>query len=222
MKNKILVTCAHPDDEMLGLGGTLALHTKKGEEISVLIFADGESARTLDKKAIVKRRKQAEKACSLLGIKKIKFLDYKDQKLDQVPILELAKKIEDVIKSFKPEKIFTHYWGDLNQDHKKVFEATMIATRPLPNSKIKSVICFETPSATEYSHESFRPNLYVEIDEKTLKTKLKAISSYEHEVMDAPHPRSIKLIENKAVHWGSHIGKKFAEAFVIVRRIEKI
>ncbi len=134
---KILVVSAHPDDETLGLGGTIKLHSLSGSNVCVLNFADGESARKKSMKNILKRKKQGEKAATILGIKETQFLDYEDQKLDTIPILELSKHIESAIKKWNPSIIYTHFWGDVNQDHRVLFEATIIAARPTPNSKIK-------------------------------------------------------------------------------------
>jgi len=221
--SKVLVVCAHPDDETLGLGGTLALHVKNSAKVFVLIFADGESSRSNSTpKKLKQRQKQAEKACSILGIKNVRFLNYPDQKLDTFPLLELAKHIEAVIKKFRPDTIYTHYWGDVNQDHQKLFEATLIATRPLPTSSIKRVICFETPSSTEWGHaeKKFNPNLFVDIN-SVLNKKMKAVQQYKNEILSFPHPRSKDAIVNRAHHWGSSVGLKHAEAFMILRQIVK-
>jgi LmbE family N-acetylglucosaminyl deacetylase len=216
---KILVLCAHPDDETLGLGGTLNIHTNNGDFISVIIFADGESSRNKSSKEITQRRKQSQQACKILGIQNIKFLNYKDQILDTIPTLELAKKIEKEIEITTPEIIYTHYWGDVNQDHRKIFEATLIATRPVPYSKIRKVICYETPSSTEWGINDFHPNLFVNI-EKSLEKKLNALQKYEHEIQTFPHPRSLNSIENRAKYWGSSVGLRAAEAFVLFREIK--
>jgi len=219
---KILVTCAHPDDETLGLGGTLATHASKKAEITVLIFADGESARGSGSKSIQKRRDQAKKASKILGIKKMKFLNYRDQKLDQIPVLELAKKVESVIKELKPEIVYSHFWGDLNQDHQMVFNATSIAVRPLPGSTIKKFLCFETPSSTELSirSQSFHPNFFVKINKALMKKKIQALEQYKGELRPHPHPRSKEAIANRASHWGTQNGLEYAEAFMSVREIQ--
>jgi len=221
-KEKILVICAHPDDETLGLGGTLALHSKNGATIFVLIFATGQRGRSEKDKAIQKRMEQGKKACSILGVSKVNFFNYADQKLDAIPIVDLTKKIECAIEKFNPHVVYTHFWGDTNQDHRKLYEATLIAVRPLPDSNIKRVICFETPSSTEwaYGQKVFTPNLFVKID-NFLNKKLKATKVYTKELRRYPHPRSLKSIENRAKHWGSICGVRHAEAFYIVRDIIK-
>ncbi len=217
---KILVVCAHPDDETLGMGGTIALHTQKNENVFVLIVSEGESARGEKISKIAQRKKQSENACKLLGVKKIKFLDYEDQKLDTVPLSELSQKIETVIKDWKPNVVYTHFWNDINQDHRQVYEATSIAVRPLPKSKISQFIVFETPSSTEWGSKkkSFSPNLFIDVT-KVIKKKLQAFTKYKNEVMPYPHPRSKKSVINRARFWGNSVGLEFAESFMIVRDI---
>lgn len=217
---KILVVCAHPDDETLGLGGTLVLHKNKKDKIFVLFLSEGESARGKSNKKIVVRKNHAKKACAILGVQKIKFLDYPDQKLDSIPLVELTKKIENVISEWKPDIVYTHYWGDINQDHRQTFEATSIAVRPLPKSSIVEFICFETPSSTEWGMKSdvFNPNYFVNI-ESTLKKKLQALKEYKNEIRVKPHPRSIESTKNRATYWGNSVGLNFVEAFIIVNKI---
>lgn len=219
---KILVISAHPDDESLGLGATLALHAKNGDEVFVLIFTDGESSRGKKENQITKREEQSKRACKILGIKKVKFLRYLDQNLESISLVEIANEIEDVIKNWSPSIIYTHYWGDMNQDHRRLFEATKIATRPIPNSSIKRVLCYETPSSTEWGKntEAFNPNHFVNIS-STLKIKLKAIKQYKNEIKKFPHPRSIEGISVRSKFWGSCTGLENAEAFIILQNLEK-
>jgi len=219
---RVLVICAHPDDEALGLGGTLALHSMKKDNIAILIVADGETSRDIHTK-IESRQKQSIQACSILGISNIEFLNYADQKLDSIPLLELTKKIKEKISKFKPSIIYTHYWNDLNADHRRVFEATSVSSRPYQDSKIKKILCFETPSSTEWSfrNESFNPNLFVNI-EKVILQKLNAIKKFKNELRPFPHPRSIKSIKNRSNYWGSISGLKYAEPFIIFREIKHV
>lgn len=215
---KILVICAHPDDETLGLGGTIKLHSLNGSKVYVLNFADGESSRKKFTNNILERQKQAIKAASILGIKETKFLDYEDQKLDTVPLVELSKQIELAIKKWNPSIVYTHFWGDVNQDHKVLFDATIIATRPTPNSKINKVICYETPSSTEWGNQNFKPNHFINI-QKVSKMKIKAFQQYRNEIKKFPHPRSKQAILIRSNYWGSSIGIENAEAFIILRDI---
>ena len=218
MKN-ILVIAAHPDDETLGLGGTLALYSQRGYKISALIFADGESSRQKGNN-INMRKTQAKKACVCLDIENPIFLDYEDQKLEKTSLIDLANQIEKYISKIKPEIIFTHFWGDVNQDHRRIFEATQIATRPLPDASIKKIICYETPSSTEWGLESFNPNFFVKID-KTIKKKMKAVNCYKNEIRKSPHPRSTESIIIRSQYWGNVVGVNHAESFIVLREIDK-
>lgn len=217
---KILVLCAHPDDETLGLGGTLSLHSKNGSQIFVLFFTDGETARKKNSKAVLLRKKQAIDACKILGVKKTKFLDYPDETLDTFSILEISRNIESVISEWSPSIVYTHFWGDVNQDHKRIFEATKIATRPKPSSSIKKIICYETPSSTEWGRgpETFNPNLFVDVS-SMMKKKISALQKYKNEIHPFPHPRSKESIVIRSQYWGSTIGIKNSEAFILLREL---
>jgi len=218
---KVLVIGAHPDDETLGVGGTIALHSRNGDKIYVLIFADGESARSGGFNNIEKRQKQAKKACALLGVTVLKFLNYPDQKLDTISLVDLAKQIEDIIRKWHPTIIYTHYGEDLNQDHKRIFDATLIAARPIPNSSVTQLICYETLSSTDWNPmNKFHPNLFIDIDD-VLEKKIKAFSQYKNEIMTYPHPRSKQGIMIRAQFWGSTVGVKHAEAFLRIREVIK-
>ena len=222
MKKSILVICAHPDDETLGLGGTLFLHTQKGDTVNVAIFTSGQYGRDNTQKGIKIRKDQAKKACSSLGIKNLIFFDFPDQELEKIDLIELSSKIEIMIKKFKPEIVFTHYWGDVNQDHRRLFEASLIACRPDYLSSIERIICYETPSSTEFGsyHEKFNPNYFVDVSQAFPK-KIHALKQYKKELRKYPHPRSLEAIKNRSEYWGQCVGVKKAEAFFILRHIEK-
>jgi len=224
MKNSqnVLVICAHPDDETLGLGGTLSLHAQNGDKVHVVIFADGQHGRDSSLKGIKIRRDQAKKACSNLGIKDVKFLNYPDQKLENVQLIELASKIELLIKKLKPRIVYTHYWGDVNQDHRRLYDASLIACRPNNSSSIKQLLCYETPSSTDAGshHLRFNPNYFVNV-EKVFAKKIRALNQYKNELGKFPHPRSIEAIQIRAGFWGQRVGVKKAEAFFILRQIKE-
>src|SRR5437867_629235 len=205
----VLAICAHPDDEILGLGGTLARHSERGDNVFVLIFADGQFKRDSSPAGIKKRQDQAKRACSIIGVKKVEFLNFTDQRLDIVPLVDIITKIESAIKRTRAKIMYAHYWGDVNQDHRRLFEASLVATRPHSSSTVKQLICFEAPSSTEWasSQNNFAPNLFVDI-EKTIGKKLRALKEYGDEIGHFPHPRSIDAVENRSRFWGSTAGVK--------------
>lgn len=236
---RILVLAAHPDDEVLGMGGTIKKMTQKGHTVKIVILATGIEARRstnfkniseytisdkdskIMKKQIEEIRQHAKKAANVLGTKKIQFLDFPDNEMDKVSNLEITKSIENIIDIFKPEKVFTHSPYDINIDHRLIYQAVITATRPNVKSNISEVYSFEIPSSTEWNfHTSFNPNVFVDIS-KTLNYKLKAMKMYKTEIKQFPHPRSILALESIAKRWGTVAGFKSAEAFNLVRKLEK-
>ena len=218
--DRILVIGAHPDDETLGLGGTIAKKSKSGDSVFVLIFTDGEIARKVNKSKISQRKAQLIDATKILGVKQINFLNYNDQELDSIPLIELSREIENAIKKWNPNVIYTHFYGDVNQDHRAVFDATLIASRPTPKSNISKLICYETPSSTEWGRQKFEPNFFEDIS-KFIKTKQNAFKKYTKEMEKFPHPRSLEAIFANSQKWGSSVGVNNAEAFVKIREISK-
>ena len=236
---KILVIAAHPDDEVLGMGGTIKKLTKSGNKVKIVILATGIAARRSttfqnntkyginekDKKIIESQikeiRSQAKKASRILGVNDIEFLDFPDNEMDTVSSLKITKTIESIINKFKPNKIFTHSPFDVNVDHRLIYQATLTATRPNSQRNVEEVYSFEVPSSTEWFFPmSFQPNVFVDIS-KELKVKLKAMSMYKKEVKKFPHPRSLKLLEHVSKRWGSVSGFSAAEAFYLVRQLKK-
>ncbi|HAG92241.1 MAG TPA: GlcNAc-PI de-N-acetylase [Bdellovibrionales bacterium] len=218
---KILVVVAHPDDEVLGCGGTLAKHAKDGDEVFVLALGDGETSRPGAK--VEARREQLIQACQTLGVQKVSALDFADNRFDQYPLLEVIQKIEQEVKDFHPEVIYTHSNADLNVDHRVAHEAVLTAFRGVPRSSVRKILTFEIPSSTEWSsvqsRSQFVPNCFVNISE-TLSTKLEALKCYDSEMREAPHPRSFKVVEALATVRGSQAGLNAAEAFFVERVIE--
>ena len=236
---KILVIAAHPDDEILGMGGTIKKYTKNGNDVKIIIMATGITSRrstnfksstkyNIDEKIdngmdlqVKKIRNHGKKAAKLVGVDDIEFFDFPDNEMDLVSNLEITKKIEDVIKKFNPDKVYTHSLHDVNVDHRILYNATLTATRPIVGCKVKEVITFEIPSSTEwYFPASFSPNIFVNI-EKELSYKIKALKAYTTEIHDFPHPRSAKALEISAGRWGSVSGFKAAEAFSLVRSLNQ-
>ena len=229
----ILVVCAHPDDETIGMGGTLKKLSKK-HNVSILFVAEGITARRKSgystipqydvdpdemkkmKKEILVRKSHAKKALSLLGIKKMRFLDFPNQELDKIPLLKIIKEIESEIAATKASVIFTHHFNDLNLDHRIVYDATITASRPIPGSTVTSIVSFEIPASTDWKKPyQFNPNLYIDIS-KELEYKVKALEAYHYEIRKPPHPRSKVITKAIANRWGSLSGYNAAEAFEII------
>ena len=223
LKNKkILVIAAHPDDEILGCGGTI-LKLKKNNRFKIIFLTNGVSARSINQNKISIRKKECEKLFKYLKIEKPTFFDFPDNQLDGVPLLKIVKKIEKVIKSFNPEIVFTHYENCLNIDHQITYKATITACRPIRNIPVKKILSFEVLSSTEwgvFKKKTFQPNYYFQID-KEFKNKIKAMKFYKSELKKYPHSRSLKAIEALAKFRGISSGFKYAEGFVLVRELVK-
>ncbi|UCC52573.1 MAG: PIG-L family deacetylase [Anaerolineaceae bacterium] len=219
MSKKILVVAAHPDDELLGPGGTVASHSSCGDQVTIAFIADADSAR-YDKVKMQTVRNDAIQAAQHLGVCDVQFAGLPDQGLDALPILKITQWIENVLRDTQPQIIYTHHFGDINRDHRVVYEAALTAARPYSAPYVERILCYETPSATEWAGSSvadaFAPNVFVDISQH-LESKINAMSAYETEIRDFPHPRSLEAIRVRAATWGSVIGVTAAEAFVLVR-----
>jgi len=222
---RVLAVVAHADDEILGCGGTLALHSDLQDEVRILILTDSVGSRTSDKKwetEFDERRLHANAAASVVGAQKIDFLSFPDNKMDSIPLLDIVKEVEAYIQAFRPTTIYTHHAGDLNIDHQLTLRATITATRPLPESHVENIFGFEVPSSTEWNwpdfNDAFRPNVFVDIS-NSLPRKLDALRAYRNEIRQFPHPRSIETCESLARVRGSTSGFYAAEAFTLLRSI---
>ena len=228
MKKIVMVIAAHPDDEILGCGGTMAKHSAAGDEVHVIFLAEGLTARdekfSSDRwaKEQAKRTQAAHQANRVLGVRSVTIHNYPDNRLDSVDLLDLVKKIETLKKKIRPQIVYTHHAGDVNIDHRRVHDAVIAASRPVPGESIKTVLFFEVASSTEWrpaaSGQPFNPDWFVDIS-STLKKKIKALGCYGEEMRPWPHSRSLKAVEHLA-HWrGATIGAEAAEAFVLGRNI---
>jgi LmbE family N-acetylglucosaminyl deacetylase len=223
---KILIIAAHPDDEVLGCGGTIARLNKEGYELYTLILGEGitsrDKIRDREKREseIKKLKKQVGEANKILGIKKIFFFDFPDNRFDTVPFLDIVKVIEKIKNQIKPEIIFTHYEKDLNIDHQITYKAVITATRPISEETVKEIYSFEIPSSTEWSYPlSFSPDIFYDIS-KTIDVKIKALEKYKTELKEFPHPRSLEGVKLITKNWGMKVGLNYAEAFKCVRIIK--
>ncbi len=227
MTNTVLVIAAHPDDEVLGCGGAIARHTALGDQVHVLFMADGETSRHVSDADVLvdvsesKRREAAQGALNVLGVGERIFLEWPDNRLDTIPMLDLVQSIEPVIMRLRPDIIYTHFEGDLNVDHQKTARAVFTACRPQPEFSVTKIICFEVLSSTEWNPaQSFMPNYWVDVSEY-LPIKEKALVFYDQEMRPYPHTRSYQNVRQLAGVRGATIGVESAEAFMIVRMIER-
>ena len=229
MKKKLLIVAAHPDDEILGCGGTIAKYIKQGAKVKTIILTKGISSRhekitNKVKNLQSKLHKSSLLANRAIGVKEISYYDLSDNEFDNKSLLSLVKLLENEIKKFKPNKIFTHFINDLNIDHQYTAKAVITAARPEYQNSVSEIIFFEVNSSTDYQINSngmqFEPNFFVDIS-KTLKNKKNALNFYKSEMKKYPHSRSVKAIIDKNITIGYSFGLLACEAFQIVRKIEK-
>jgi len=227
--SNILVVAAHPDDDILGCGGLMAKYSSDCT-FKVLFLAEGVSARYSEDQIksdeclnqIKSRELNCIDALKLLNIDDPIFINYPCGRLDTIPIIEINKRIEENISFFNPDIILTHSPTDCNNDHKIIFNSVMMATRPGGLQTVKSVACFEINSSTEWNFiDEFFPNYFEEIDEKHLNLKINALEKYVDEIRTKPHPRSAEGVKTLAKYRGFKVGFNFAEAYRIIRTINK-
>ena len=228
MSKTVLVIAAHPDDEVLGCGGTILKHSQEGDKVFVIIAAEGLTSRQNKRnREIVSNELNdlivtANKAAEILQVAGIEFLQLPDNRLDSMDRLDLIKLIEEKIRKFEPEIVYTHHSGDVNVDHRRLYEATITACRPMPGNKVNRILTYEVLSSTDWqpkgSYESFQPNVFVDISDQFQK-KIQALNIYSSEMRPWPHSRSIKAIEHLAKLRGSQVGREAVEAFNLIREI---
>jgi len=219
MSNSVLVVVAHPDDEVLGCGGTIASHISRGDSVGVVFLADGVSSRVDVIDSDITMRQQAlQGAMEVLGVDCVTNLSFPDNRMDSIPLLDIVQSLEPIIKKLAPSIIYTHHAADLNIDHRITHQAVLTACRPLPNSSVCQIYGMEIVSSTEWGGV-FEPALYIDITNFVDK-KISALNKYIHEVRPAPHSRSIEHVLALARHRGLSVGRGAAEAFTVIRIIQ--
>jgi N-acetylglucosamine malate deacetylase 1 len=223
MTETILTIVAHPDDEVLGAGGTLARHAARGDQVHLLFLANGTGARGADQRAVERRAQAARSAASALGVSEPNFLQFPDNKLDHIDLLDIIHAIEPVLKKVTPDTIYTHHFGDLNIDHVLCHRAVLTACRPMSHSSVRRIYGMEIPSSTEWSTpntaNAFLPTRFVDIS-ATAGAKRRALEAYAEEMRPFPHPRSLEAIDSLAAWRGASAGLEAAEAFTVIREID--
>jgi LmbE family N-acetylglucosaminyl deacetylase len=216
---RVLVIAAHTDDEVLGVGGTIAKHVQQGDEVYVVSVCDRATDHKYDQAIISRLREHTLQAADILGIKEVLFCGEKDE---QLTVLEGIKAIEPHVEAIRPDIIYTHHRGDSNQDHRIAFEATLVVARTTMEHVAKKVLCYEVPSSTDqappFADYVFVPNVFVNIED-TLAKKVEAFELFESELGTFPHPRSSRALKVRAEYWGTKVGLGAAEAFELVREV---
>jgi len=222
MSKSNLIIAPHPDDEVLGCGGTIRKHSEMGEEMYVLIVTRGKKE-MYSEDLILNVRNEAKNAHRILGVTETRFFDFPAPDLDMVSLAEISVAISEVIREYKIETIYLPHYGDIHHDHRVVFQAGLVAARPVNGIPVKRIFCYETLSETEWaaplSDMAFIPTKFVNIT-SVFAFKLEAMRCFKSQIRDFPNPRSLKAIEALANLRGSTVGFNYAEAFMTIRTIE--
>ena len=222
-----LVVAAHPDDEVLGCGASIYKWATAGDDVHVLILAEGITSRdiSLESNAISALDELAEAARAasrILTVSSLSLHDFPDNSMDTVRFLDIVKIVETFVSKLTPNVVVTHHVGDLNIDHRITHNAVLTACRPVPGCCVKRILCFETPSATEWQspvfNQPFTPNWFEDVSQ-TFDVKLKALEAYQSEMRIWPHSRSIESVQHLARWRGAAVGVEAAEAFMLIRQI---
>lgn len=229
-RKTVLVFAAHPDDEVLGCGATMARHTENGDAVHAVILAQGIFSRGTEgegsaDKELFDLHRAAHAANDILGVATIDLHDFPDNEMDSISRLKVIKYVEEMIAKYEPNIIYTHHAGDLNVDHQRVHDAVMTACRPLPNSRLETILLFEVASSTEWqppgSRLPFQPNWFVDVKD-TFEKKMEALRAYSMEMREFPHPRSFEGLEALARWRGASCGAQYAESFMLARQVSKL
>jgi N-acetylglucosamine malate deacetylase 1 len=222
---RVLCVAAHPDDEVLGVGGTLAKHAAAGDTVETMLLSDGEMARHETETAAARerreeRRQEAQNAADALGVSKVTIHDYWGNQLDDEALIHVVRDVESKIESFDPDVIYTHHYGDLNVDHQHAARAVRTAARPTTGSSVERILAFETPSSTEWAmptaaDTAFQPTVFVDVSDH-LERKIDAVDAYRSEMRERPHPRHRESLRDNARLWGDKSGLEAAEPFELI------
>lgn len=219
---RVLVIAPHPDDEIIGVGGTIAKRAKAGDEVYVCVVTKGQEP-MFKKEFIGQGRKECQEADVNLGVKKTIFLDFPAVMLETVPRYELNEKIAEVVQKIKPDEVYVPHRGDMQLDHQMVVDAAMVAVRPKYDHVIKRVYAYETLSETGWNIPNtvndFIPTVYEDITD-TFELKLSSMNMFQSQLAPFPAARSIGAIEALAKFRGATVNVMVAEAFSLIREIK--
>jgi LmbE family N-acetylglucosaminyl deacetylase len=220
----VLVVAAHPDDEVLGCGATVAGMSAK-DDVHIVILGEGLTSRSETRRPspdMTGLHEDARTVAEMLGARSVRVKNLPDNRFDELALLDVVKVVESVVDELKPGVIFTHHPGDLNVDHQVTFRAVLTATRPVLGCPVRDIMAFEVASSTQWAFQhispSFRPNVFVDV-EKTIQRKVAAMEAYHTEARPFPHPRSSEALLAQARWWGATCGLQYAEAFELIRSI---
>lgn len=221
----VLVVAAHPDDEVLGCGATMAKLAAGGEDVDVLILGEGSTSRAATRDqgdhALAERlRDDSRRAADRLGVRDVVAEGLPDNRFDTVALLDVVKLVEAQIERRRPSMVLCQHGGDVNVDHQITFRAVLAATRPVPGHPVREVLAFEVGSSTEWAFGSFAPAFQPTVFEDVtdfVDAKVEAMRCYPSELREFPHPRSPEALRAAAARWGSAVGVPAAEAFSPVR-----
>jgi len=226
----VFVIAAHPDDEILGVGGTVARHVAAGDRVYALILGEGQTSRgehreDIDREVVVKLHQNTIESAKAVGYQEVFFADFPDNRFDQVDLLDIVKVLEQYIRKWRPQIVYTHYSGDLNIDHQYTARAVLTATRPIGAYCVEEIYAFETLSSTEWNFDysvqpAFCPNVFVDISDFYAK-KEQAMKCYVSELCGFPHPRSLMGMDVLSKTRGMAAGMERAEAFMLLRKMVK-
>lgn len=225
MGNKILVIAPHADDEIIGCGGTIAKAVNRGDEVYILIATNANigAPELFNEEAIKKVRSEALNAHKYLGVKETYFMDFPAPALNAFPEYKISIEVSKIINKVKPNIMYLPHPGDLHQDHKAVYRASLVAARPQGNYCVEEIYCYETLSETEwapYQEKSFIPNVFIDVTE-FFEHKLEAMRFFKSQIKEFPHTRSTETFEALAKYRGATVGVKRAESFIVERIIKK-
>lgn len=222
----IMIVAAHPDDEILGVGGTVRRLVNEGKHIHAVILAEGltsrrDSRNNTNKEELLELQEDAKRAAGKVGYESIEFCSLPDNRMDCLELLDIVKLVSRYIEKYQPDTIFTHHHGDLNIDHRRTCEAVLTACRPVGNYSVQRIYAFETPSSTEWNYhyaEPFMPNVYFDVTD-TFEDKMSGMACYKTESTVYPHPRSSEALRALAKYRGANVGVGMAEAFQLIREV---